>query len=257
MTTELEVAGLMWAIDDQPAGDLPNIASDALVRGLDSPALRELAGTVGDDFWQVKRLFERALRELGYELPDEQGALWRLARHKASEIVAGCVTPTEGAHWIWSHVCDRPQSGGDLRVFIGLASEWDDSPEHRTELDLHIVAAARWLFERAEPRRWLRLQARAGAAPVVDSGTRAPIALDELPIAKELGSSLGAWGEEYDTLMGLCPPGFEDESAAKGFVDRGRVLAERLQADLGESWHIEYYPEPTKPPGLKLQAEAR
>lgn len=47
--------------------------------------------------------------------------------------------------------------------------------------------------------------------------------------------------------------GFTTEAEAVTFVARGRDLAEQLQQELGESWHVEYMPEPTKPPGVRLR----
>ena len=84
----LQVAAWQWIVGIQPAERLPDVATDALVEGLDSPSLRELAGASGDDYWLIKGLFERTINELGLDLPDEQTSLWRLAQHKAGEIVS-------------------------------------------------------------------------------------------------------------------------------------------------------------------------
>ena len=49
-----------------------------------------------------------------------------LARSWARKIVAGDVTPYEGAKAIWTEVCDPLDGGGDLFVFKSLASEHED-----------------------------------------------------------------------------------------------------------------------------------
>lgn len=249
----LELAALLWAIDKQPTDQLPDVATDALVRGLDSPALRELAGAPTTDYWQVKYLFENALSELGIDVPDEQAALWRLAQNKAAEIVSGEVAPADGAHWIWSEVSDRIRREGDLRVFIGLASEWDDHPNERAEIERSIIDAARGLQGQKQPRRWLRIQARHGSAPVTDSGTRVELRPRDLPISGALVGALSTWADEYDATFEAGRDGFGSQTDAETFVRQGRELVERLQIELGSRYHVEYIPEPTKSPGLRLR----
>jgi len=249
----LQVAALLWAIGDQATDELPGLATAALVRGLDSPSLRELAGLPPGDFWGIKRLFESVLDELGLELPDEQTALWQLARRTAAEIVEGTLSPSTGAHWIWSEVHHRIVREGDLRVFIGHATEWDDHPKHRTEIEASIVEAAKRLLAQPELRRWLRIQARQRMSPIADSGTRADVAPSDLPISEALTRSFHQWAEDYDATFEPGSRGFESVADAARFVNEGRDLVVRLQDELGESWRVEYHPEPTKSPGLRLQ----
>jgi hypothetical protein len=254
---QLQVAALLWAVGDQPSDELPDLATEALVRGLDSPALRELAGASRDDFWRIKGLFEAMVDELEFDLPDEQTALWRLAQHVASEIVAGVIAPETGAHRIWRKVSHRVAREGDLRVFIGLASEWDDHPRHRAEIDASIIEAARRLLDQTDPRVWLRVQAARACSPISDSGTRSEIHPGDLPISGDLAGAFTLWAEEYDATFtdrgGAGSDGFASGAAAVTFVERGRDLVGRLQAELGESHHVEYMPEPIKPPGVRLR----
>jgi hypothetical protein len=70
------------------------------------------------------------------------GALWNLVGWTARRMVAGETPPVEGARWIWFEASDRVQEQGDLRVFIGLASAWDDYFEGRPAIEQHIVEAA-------------------------------------------------------------------------------------------------------------------
>lgn len=249
----MEVAALRWAIGTQPAEQLPDLATDALVRGLDSPALRELAGMARDDFWRIKSLFEVTTEELGIVIPDEQTALWLLAKNTAAEIVAGTVSPSRGADWIWWEIHHRIAREGDLRVFGGLASEWDEYAEHRAEIEGFIVDAARELIDQAEPRRWLMVQAQHGRSPVADSGSREELRPTDLPISEDLAHSLADWATDYDATFATEPDGFQSEEEAVTFVERGRDLVGRLQDELGEHWHVEYMPEPIKPPGLRLR----
>lgn len=256
----LRRAALLWAIDDQPAAELPEVATDLLVRGVDSPALRELAGASPDDFWAVKALFEQTLRELGIDEPaDEQAALWSLAREAAREIVQGEREPGEGAQWIWRHLSDRAVPEGDLRIFIGWGSEWEDHPDDRARIDAGVMTAAAELLARAEPRRWLQLRARQGRSPLADSGTQEEVAPGDLPIGSDLTADLSRWSSSYEhNFAGVAgASGFESEAAARQFVEVGRHLVDRLRRELGDSWWVEYRPEPVGPPGLRLRAQRR
>jgi hypothetical protein len=84
----LEVAAWLAAVGRLASDDLPKIATEALVRGLDSPALCVLAGQARWDVRDSSDLFRDALGELGIEFPDADRAQWHLARRAASDIVA-------------------------------------------------------------------------------------------------------------------------------------------------------------------------
>jgi hypothetical protein len=85
----LEVAAILMALGDQPSEDLAGLATDALVRGFDSPALRQAAGSSPNDPREGADLFKTALEELGVSAGNEQEALWSLARHVAGQILTG------------------------------------------------------------------------------------------------------------------------------------------------------------------------
>jgi len=40
---------------------------------------------------------------------------------------------------------------------------------------------------------------------------------------------------------------FTDQASAIAFVEAGRELAQQLQQELGDTWVVEYYQEPTQP----------
>jgi hypothetical protein len=85
----VELAVLRLAVGEQPSEELPAIATDALVRGLDSPTLRQAAGVSPRDVHDAEDLFRAAVAELGIDLPHEQEALWRLVRYTAEQIASG------------------------------------------------------------------------------------------------------------------------------------------------------------------------
>src|SRR5260221_13078657 len=161
----LELAALRLAVDEQPPEELPGLAADALVRGNDSPSMREAAGTRNDEVRDARDRFLAALDELGIEIPQVDDALWRLVRVVAAQIVSGGVAPYEGASWIWHHASHRVDREGDLRIFIGLASEWEGHSNYRTEYEQRIIEEAEILLRRAQPCRWVKLMARRNTGP--------------------------------------------------------------------------------------------
>lgn len=252
----LQLACLRLSTDDQPSEDLPAIATDALVRGIDSPYLRRAAGASASDVREARDLFVIALEELGYSAPAEQEALWRLVRDACERIVAGELDPYTGARriWRWRYRMERE---GDLRIFVGLASEWEDHPEHRATLDERIIDAARQLLVRRQLRRWLKLMARYGADPLTvhswTTGPRvsqlsAPVNPVDLLISPSLAADVRSWANNFDVAMDRTSPPtkrFASSAEAIAFVDRGAALVRRLQAELGDEWHVEYMPTPT------------
>ena len=68
----------------------------------------------------------------------------------ADDIVLDRVEPYRGAAAIWARMAeeeaDYPEA---LRVFVGLASEWQDHPEHRPALEADIREEAERVIESA------------------------------------------------------------------------------------------------------------
>jgi hypothetical protein len=135
------------ALDLVPADTLPDIAVAALKDGLDSPALRVLAGMLDGDRYHSRSWFDRALAELRVVLPDEHEAVMRLARAAATDIASGAITPYKGAKRIWELTLRVPgEHFHALDPFVYAASEWDDRPGDRSFLDDGIVSESRRLL---------------------------------------------------------------------------------------------------------------
>jgi len=236
--------------------DLPQIATEALIRGLDSPALRVLAGQARWDVRDSADLFHVALDELGIELPDADRAQWHLARRTAGDIVAGRIRAARGANELWL-AYENVRDSGDLRIFVGLASMLDDHPEDTDQIEADIVAAARELLDRPAPRRWLKLAVR-GRSPLTQSVGHDDIEVDPeaLPLSGGLRSDLARWKARFEATLSGWPAsgGFDSEHDAELFVAAGQRLVVQLQDELGASYHMEYMPEPIRPPGVKLRA---
>lgn len=256
----LEVAAWRMAVGRLPSEDLPGLATEALVRGLDSPALRVLAGQAPDAVRESADLFRVALGELGIELPDSEAAEWRLARWVAAEVVAGNLSPARGANDLWV-AYEEVRDNGDLRIFVGLASMLDDHPEDIRMIEADIVDAAQELLARPEPRRWIKLMAVRGRSPLKATAGPADVEVDPgtLNLTDQLRSDLAGWDALFVSTVSDWPAsgGFESEHDAEEFVATGQQLAARLQGELGAGWHVEYMPEPIRPPGVKLHAARR
>lgn len=254
------MAACRLAIGELASEDLPDLATDALVRGLDSPSLRVLAGQSRDDVRDSADLFRSALDEIDVELPNPDAARWRIARSIAADIVANRKSPGLGANELWM-LAEDVRDSGDLRIFIGLASQWDDHPEDVEELSLQIVREAQQLLDRAEPRIWLRLKAVLDDSPLTRSVGPDAVALDPSSLAVRSGvvTELDRWMTDYRSVLSDWPRsgGFDSVGAAESFVDRGKRLAAQLQAELGANYHVEYWPEPIRAPGVKLALQVR
>lgn len=246
----LELAALRLAIDEQPSEDLPGLAADALARGLDSPALRDAAGASPQDVREARDHFVAALDELGFVVPNADEAVWRLVEYRAKQIVDGEITPYDGASWIWRSASLRVEREGDLRIFEGLASEWEDDPEHRQGYDEQIVEEARVLLTRDQPRRWIKVMADYDCWPLWNPNPPRNVDPAELAISDELAADLAGWAADFDLNLDREDParsGFSSPREAEAFVARGQVIVDRLQDELGMDWHVEYLPAPTHP----------
>lgn len=254
----LAVAAWELVTGELRAEDLPVLAADALARGLDSPTLGELAAQSASDVRDSRDLFGQVINELGIELPDPDRARWNLVRETARAIVDVEIVPEVGARKIWRWAWDVADSG-DLRIFVGLASELEDHPGDHARLEGQILAEAAELLRRPRPRTWIKLMATNGGSALSRTLGSGAVAVDpaDLAISPQLRSDVAAWSAEHARVMAGWPRngGFESTSDAERFVDAGRQLGSRLQSELGQDYHVEYMPEAIRPPGLRLRSQ--
>lgn len=252
----LEVASWRMAAGSLSSEELPEIATEALVRGFDSPSLRLLAGQPRNDVRDSADLFRAALDELAIELPDADRARWQLARRTAKDMVAGRLGPAVGASELWL-AYQKLRDNGDLRIFVGLASMLDDHPEDAQQIEDDMVAAARELLARPAPRRWIKLMAVRGRSPLTQTMGSHDIEVDPgaLPLTDGLRRELARWDAYFAATLSGWPAtgGFASKHDAERFVAVGQQLVSQLQLELGPSYHVEYMPEPIRPPGVKLR----
>lgn len=126
-----------------PVEALPDVAADLLVRGYDSPALRELAGHPRSDSRGARDLWAMVRDELGVPYKDDAEALWMLVREWASRMVDESLDPVEGANailgWGWFEL-GQPD---ELTGFVALMDDWEEMPSHRDETKALLIASAR------------------------------------------------------------------------------------------------------------------
>jgi len=101
--------------------------------------LAELSDARGDD---VDAHVTALADEIGLEPLTEQVAGFVAAEHVARELTRGTVAPIEAARRIWRIARLAPSAEPRLRVFIGLASEWEDDPDNRASYEEEIRSEA-------------------------------------------------------------------------------------------------------------------
>jgi hypothetical protein len=116
---------------------LPEIATEALCTGLDSPSLAALAGESprAASPHELHLLFERVLRELEVDRPTPVRAAEILRDYSARRVVSGEVSPHFGAEAIVRGVLDRVRddlppgeylgSGLGITRLVGLFYDYD------------------------------------------------------------------------------------------------------------------------------------
>jgi hypothetical protein len=76
-------------------------------------------------------------------VPNDEEAALILAAVYSADILREPRLAYDKARDIWFEAYERvPGAQDELREFVGLASEWQDHPEHRVDLENDIVALA-------------------------------------------------------------------------------------------------------------------
>jgi hypothetical protein len=131
-----------YVTGDVSPEELPMIAAEAIVRGVDSPSLRQLAGLGRrDDTRDIRDLYRAAMDELGIDIPDADALRWEYVHFWAQRMLDGSLSPYEAASKISteSFRLGEPEALRDLYILTLL---WEDDPGHRTALERSMLEAA-------------------------------------------------------------------------------------------------------------------
>ena len=135
--------------------ELRSWIDDERSRTADSGLDQLAAQLVGD----VSNAIDAEARLLGIPPMDDLIAVRLVTLSVADKIVSGDLHPYIGARLLWTRVAtEGPAAEPALRPFIGLASEWEDGSEHRSEYEALIVEEAQSARAREQKmiRDWLR-----------------------------------------------------------------------------------------------------
>lgn len=133
-------------------GEVVDTATDALVGGLDSPSLRELAGTSpNESYWTLRPLIEDTLSELGIEYPGPGANDVQLAaaRVMCRRLLHGEIAPRQLASW--AHQTIGHNGSPRLQALVELDDVYDEIDyigQTIEEVDDEALAEARSIVER-------------------------------------------------------------------------------------------------------------
>lgn len=130
------------ALDLTERAEVVEWALRRVEEGASQPAIASLAGLSPQGLGEVDSLLNALLRQLGQKEPAEFHSGMLAAANIARQLGEGNLQPIDAARSIWSVARRAPASERSLRHFVGLASEWEDDPDHRDLYDEEIRSAA-------------------------------------------------------------------------------------------------------------------
>ncbi|WJV44155.1 hypothetical protein [Streptomyces flavofungini] len=149
---DLQDLAALWSIGEIRAYEVVQAACDALVAGLDSPALRVLAAcTRGEAAYDVPDLLPAALEELGltFHPPGSEAGREAAVRSLARQMLAGRLTPRElalRAHQRFGHCLPPAQRLAELDDEYDVLDHGDRTA---SRIDAEVMAEARRLAREA------------------------------------------------------------------------------------------------------------
>lgn len=141
LTRDVQALRAMRALDLIDPREVIGWATRMLERGLSEPALAGLAAS-SEDSSEVAGALEGLAEDLGLSPITERVAGIAAASEVARRMNEGLLEPIDAARQVWRIARLAPAAEPDLRPFIGLASEWDDDPEHRAFYEEEIRSLA-------------------------------------------------------------------------------------------------------------------
>lgn len=128
-----------------------NSATEALLRGLDSASLRELAGaSTTESHWALRPMIQTTLRELGidYPGPTPDDVAVAATRVMCRRALGGGIAPRELV--VWAHQTIGHQGASRLQALVEMDDVYDEidriGPTVES-LDKEVLAEARSIVE--------------------------------------------------------------------------------------------------------------
>ncbi|CAN5684861.1 hypothetical protein BH20ACT23_BH20ACT23_12670 [soil metagenome] len=129
IVSRLDLAQAQWSLDQLPIEALPDIATEALVGGFDTPSMRQLAGVHQPYYWSAFPLFERMMNELGRPKLDRSKCLKMVVVVRLRGLLQGRAEPGPVARDIgrvWLVDLDASDEWDELAAFFQLGEEWEE-----------------------------------------------------------------------------------------------------------------------------------
>ena len=141
----VELAQARYSIGRLPGEDLPELASELLAKGIDTSAVRELAGLRRPTARDAGPVFERVLADLGRPTMPVAVAAQVIARDLARRAVSGEVSPREAAQR-GSSLSTQADYPDVLTRFLALADDYECFPEQHEAIDAQVLRYAHELL---------------------------------------------------------------------------------------------------------------
>jgi hypothetical protein len=145
LDTGLSLLSLALLTPDQVEG----VATAALVKGIDSPRIRELAGGPVIQDGDIREMLAAELAKMGVEAPSPSEAARHMAKAISAEILDKRVDPFEAARYL-ALISRAARSGGsefhELDPFVYVDGEAEGRPaDHEFFREAIANEASRWV----------------------------------------------------------------------------------------------------------------
>ena len=117
----------LWSVGEVTTAEVVSSACDALVAGLDSQALRELAGaSANDSQYDIEDLLERVASDFNFVCYRRDSDAGRLAaaRLLAARCVAGALPPRQLAGWMHERI-KHGHPDPRVEALVSLEDQYD------------------------------------------------------------------------------------------------------------------------------------
>ncbi len=142
---DIRLVEAMWILKLFSSEDLPEIAQQALMQGIESEAIIGLASCYSHEWWKIEKDFRSVLNESGGGTMPQLEALLRYARHISQKIVDGELSPKSGGLLI-NKVSEVDLSCvQEVHDMVCAALEIGDVPEMDAQYEALIVKGAKRL----------------------------------------------------------------------------------------------------------------